>query len=468
MLAKEIIQALQKIVGTQHLLTDLEDRLCYAYDAANLLYLPEAVIFPSSTAEIAAILQVANRYRFPVIPRGAGTGTTGGALPIQGGLVLVTTRLNRILEIDPNNFLAVVEPGVITGRLQAEVAKHGLYYPPDPSSANFCTIGGNVAENAGGLAAVKYGVTRDYVLGLTVVLPTGAIITTGTRTAKGVVGYDLTRLLVGSEGTLGIITEIILRLVPQPAARRTVLAGFQDLQAATTAVALIRRARLDPSALEFMDQASLSCIRNLLPFTLPPELQAVLLLEVDGHPHDVAERAQAMAEFCRQQGAGLVLVAETAAEREQLWQARKLISPASFNLKPHKLSEDVVVPLTAIPELVAQVQELSREINLPILCFGHAGDGNIHLNIMYDQTVAAEREAATGAVGRIFALVRRLQGSLSGEHGIGITKAPYLHLELSPEVIELSRRIKKVFDPHNILNPGKVFTPQVPPPLAYD
>lgn len=468
MLATGILRTLEAIVGAEHLYTSLEDRLCYAYDATNLLYLPDAVVFPGDAAEIAAILRLANQHRFPVVPRGAGTGTTGGALPIHGGVVLVTTRLNRILEIDPDNFLAVVEPGVITGRLQAEVAKYGLYYPPDPSSANFCTIGGNVAENAGGLAAVKYGVTRDYVLGLTVVLPTGTIIETGTRTAKGVVGYDLTRLLVGSEGTLGIITKIILRLVPQPAARQSVLAGFPELAAATRAVSRIRRARLDPSALEFLDRASLDCIRPRLPFSVPETVQAVLLLEVDGHPQEVAERAAVMAEFCREQGASLVMLAATPAERDQLWQARKLVSPASFNLKPDKLSEDVVVPLTAIPTLVAGVEELSRELGLPILCFGHAGDGNIHINIMYDRTVTAEREAASQAVSRIFTLVRQLQGTLSGEHGIGITKAPYLSLELSPEVIELSRQIKKIFDPNQILNPGKIFTPHVPPPWAHD
>lgn len=465
MLAPEVTRSLKEIVGPENLYLALEDRLCYAYDASNLLYLPEAVVFPEEAEQVAAILRLANRWRFPVVPRGAGTGTTGGALPIHGGVVLVTTRMNRILEIDPDNFLAVVEPGVITGRLQAEAAKYGLYYPPDPSSANFCTIGGNVAENAGGRAAVKYGVTRDYVLGLTAVLPTGEIIDTGTCTAKGVVGYDLTRLLVGSEGTLGIITKIILRLVPLPAARRTALAGFRELAAAARAVSRIRQARLDPSALEFLDQPTLECIRALLPLALPPEVTAVLLLEVDGHPQDVTERTAAMVDFCHRQGAALVLVAESAAEREQLWQARKLISPASFKLKPHKLSEDVVVPVTAIPELVAEVAAISRETALPILCFGHAGDGNIHINIMYDQAEPRERAAAQAAVTAIFTLVRKLRGTLSGEHGVGITKAPYLHLELSPTVIELSRRLKRLFDPHNILNPGKVFSPQVPAPL---
>ncbi|MDD3581288.1 MAG: FAD-binding oxidoreductase, partial [Desulfobacca sp.] len=243
---------LQVLVGPENLLTEIEDRRCYAYDATNLNYLPEAVAFPGSPLEVAQIISLANDYRFPVVPRGAGTGTTGGALPVQGGLVLVTTRLNRILEIDADNFVAVVEPGVITGHLKAAVEKHGLYYPPDPSSANFCTIGGNIAECAGGPVAVQYGVTRDYVLGLSVVLPTGELIDTGVRTAKGVVGYDLTRLLIGSEGTLGVITRIILRLVTRPAARQTLLAGFTDLQVATQAVGRILKARLAPTALEFL------------------------------------------------------------------------------------------------------------------------------------------------------------------------------------------------------------------------
>ncbi len=457
MIPRAALDSLRAVLGPEHLLTAEADRFCYAYDAANGLYVPDAVALPGQEEEIARILQLANQYRFPVIPRGTGTGTTGGALAVQGGLVVATSRLNRILEIDPDNFLAVVEPGVITGRLKAEAAKVGLYYPPDPSSAAFCTIGGNVAENAGGSAAVQYGVTRDYVLGLRVVLPTGEIIDTGVRTAKGVVGYDLTRLLVGSEGTLGIITRIILRLIPLPAASQTLLAGFTDLRQATQTVARLLRARLTPKALEFLDRASLSCVRHWLPYDLPESIQALLLVEVDGHPHDVRERAEAAAAFCREQQADLVLLAATPAETDKLWQARKLLSPAAFRLKPNKLSEDVVVPISRIPDLVAAVEEISRRADLPILCFGHAGDGNIHVNIMFDGSQPREQEAAHQAVGEIFQLVRALDGTLSGEHGVGISKAPYIRLELSEAVIALSLRLKKAFDPNNIMNPGKVF-----------
>ncbi len=466
MITTQVLQKLQTVVGAGNLLTAQEDRQCYAYDAANLIYAPEAVAFPDNDEEISQILRLANADHFPVVPRGAGTGTTGGALPVQGGLVVVTSRLNRILEIDPDNFIAVVEPGVITGHLKAEAAKFGLYYPPDPSSANFCTIGGNVAENAGGSAAVKYGVTREYVLGLRVVLPTGEIIDTGVRTAKGVVGYDLTRLLVGSEGTLGIITRIILRLVTLPAARQTLLAGFTDLSLATRTVGRILQARLAPSALEFLDRASLTCVRELLPFNIPDSTQALLLIEVDGHPHDVQDRAAAVEAFCRAQQAAFVLTAGSDLETEKLWKARKLLSPAAFKLKPHKLSEDVVVPITLIPDLVNRIETIGREVDLPILCFGHAGDGNIHVNVMYNREEAREIQAAERAVKEIFSVVRELGGTLSGEHGIGITKSPFIGMELSPAAIALSLRLKKAFDPNNIMNPGKIFSPPAAPATA--
>ena len=459
MITTQALKKLAAAVGAANFLTAEEDRRCYAYDATTLMYAPEAVAFPGSSEEISEILRLANEYRFPVVPRGAGTGTTGGALPVQGGLVVVTSRLNRILEIDPDNFIAVVQPGVFTGHLKAEVEKLGLFYPPDPSSANFCSIGGNVAENAGGSAAVKYGVTRDYVLGLRVVLPTGEIIDTGVRTAKGVVGYDLTRLLVGSEGTLGIITRIILRLVMLPAARQTLLAGFTDLGQATKTVGRILQARLTPSALEFLDQSSLDCVREFLPFTIPASTRALLLIEVDGHAHDVQDRTTAIEALCLGQQADFVMPAGSEAETQALWKARKILSQAAFKLGPHKLSEDVVVPISLIPDLVARIETISQKLSLPILCFGHAGDGNIHVNVMYNREEKREKQAAEEAVQAIFTVVRDLDGTLSGEHGIGITKSPYIGMELSEAAIALSLRLKKVFDPNNIMNPGKIFCP---------
>jgi glycolate oxidase len=454
---ESIIKELAAIVGPEHLLTSPEDRWTYAYDATDLAHMPDAVVFPGSAAEISQILKLANRHRCPVTPRGAGTGRSGGAVPIAGGVVLVLTRLNRILEINRRDLVAVVEPGVILGKLKTAVEAQGLYYPPDPASADFCTIGGNVAECAGGAVAVQYGVTRDYVLGLQVVLPTGEVIEAGTRTMKGVVGYDLTRLFLGSEGTLGVITRIILRLVSKPPARQTLAAGFGTLAAAAAAVTQILTSGLAPTALEFMDQVTLGCVRELLPFAVPPGAAALLLMAVDGHPRDVAARAARMARFCREQGARPVIRAKTPTAAEQLWKARQVISPALLKVKPQKVSEDVAVPLGAIPALIAGLQKISRRRGLMIPCYGHAGDGNIHVNVLYDRGLPAERQAVGRTVKDIFALVRELNGTLSGEHGIGLTKAPYLGMELSAAAIALQRRLKQAFDPNNIMNPGKIF-----------
>ena len=459
MILDHVIHELEAIVGQENLLSNPEDRWTYAYDSTDLTSLPDLVVFPGSAEEISAIVRLANQHRFPVVPRGAGSGRAGGSVPIKGGVVLVTTRLNRILEINPEDLVAVVEPGVVTGVLKRAAADKGLYYPPDPSSADFCTIGGNVATSAGGAMAVQYGVTRDYVLALTVVLPTGEIIEAGARTMKSVVGYDLTRLFLGSEGTLGVITRIVLRLVPQPASRLTVVAGYFSLEAALTAVGQVLRSGLTPAAIEFMDRSTLTCVREMLPFTLPPEVTALLLFMVDGHPRDVAERVRRLGEICQTGGAAMLLEAKDAAEAERLWAARRAISPATFKIRPNKVSEDVAVPLGAIPALVAGVEEIARQRDLLSICYGHAGDGNIHVNIMFDQLQPREREAAHAAVEDLFVLVGRLSGTLSGEHGIGLTKAPYLDMELSAASMALQKRLKLAFDPHNIMNPGKIFPP---------
>jgi glycolate oxidase len=452
-----LISNIESLCGAEYVFRQPEERFCYAYDATDLTAVPDLVVFPGRAEEIAEIVKLANEHRFPVVPRGAGTGRAGGSVPIQGGAVLVLTRMNRILEIDPDDLVAVVEPGVVTGRLKQAVEARGLYYPPDPGSADYCTIGGNAATGAGGAVAVQYGVTRDYVLGLTVVLPTGEIIDCGGRTMKGVVGYDLTRLFLGSEGTLGVIVKLLLRLVPKPASRQTLAAGFADLAAATRAVGLILKGGLTPTALEIMDRATLECVRQMLPFPVPAKVEALLLIALDGHPRDVADRAAKMARLCREGGARPLIRAKDAAEAERLWQARRAISPATFKVKPHKIAEDVAVPLSAIPHLVAGAQEISQRRGLPILCFGHAGDGNIHVNIMYDRAEAPQRQAAHQAVEDLFALVRSLHGTLSGEHGVGLAKAPYLGLELSPAAIALQQRLKRAFDPNNIMNPGKIF-----------
>lgn len=460
---QDTIQRLREIVGQDQVTTVPEELACYSYDGTGQEYPPAAVAFPGSSEEICRIMQLASATPFPVVPRGAGTGMSGGALPVAGGLVMVMSRLNRILEIDQNNQIGVVEPGVITGDLRNEAARLGLYYPPDPASLKFCTMGGNVAECAGGPSAVKYGVTRDYVLGLEAVLPDGSLIHTGVRTAKGVVGYDLTRLLVGSEGTLAVITKITVKLLPAPEARSTLLVLCRTMAEATGLVATIL-AHHTPCTLEYMDRTALTIVRDKLPFPLPEEAGALLLIELDGHKDTVSLATGRLTEFLQTQP-GIVQsrTAASPAEAQQLWAARRAISPAAFSLKPHKMSEDVVVPRSRLPQLVSCTEALSRDLGTTIFTFGHAGDGNIHVNIMLDRNVPQEVRQANTAKQLLFEEVLRLGGTLSGEHGVGLTKAPYLDMELDPPTLALMRQIKNLFDPLNILNPGKIFPPQSAP-----
>jgi glycolate oxidase len=393
------------------------------------------------------------------VPRGAGTGYTGGAVPVRGGIVLSLERLNRIVEIDDGNLIAVVEPHVITGDLQDAVERRGLFYPPDPASLRQSTIGGNVAECAGGPRAFKYGVTRQYVLGLEAVLPTGEVIRTGGKVVKNVVGYDLTQLLVGSEGTLAIITQIILRLIPKPPAVRTLRATFPSVTHAVDAVAGIVRARVVPAALELMDADSLAALVEALggaPLA-PPGTAAILLIEVDGLAAQVAEEADRVVEACREAGALDLLRATTDEERAALWQARRDTSLSLKRLAPLKFNHDVVVPKARIPELFALINRLKAQFDLRIPAFGHVGDGNIHVNLMIAENDPAALARVRAAELELFRGVVALEGSISGEHGIGFSKMPYLGLELSPDVIALMRRVKAAFDPAGILNPGKIF-----------
>ena len=458
---RQAIKKLQAIVGEQYLSTAKEDLLCYSYDGTGMEYVPSAVAFPGSAAEICEIMELANESPFPVIPRGAGTGMTGGALPVEGGLILAMSRLNRILEIDKENQVAIVEPGVITGQFQTAVEQEGLFYPPDPASRDFCTMGGNVAECAGGPSAVKYGVTRDYVLGLEAVLPDGRLMHTGVRTAKGVVGYDLTRLFIGSEGTLGVITKIIVKLLALPSHRKTYLVLVADLQSATSLVSEILNNGILPSTLEYMDRTALQVVDNFLPQELPAATQALLLIEVDGDERTAEEQGGKVLDMLadRDKYPEILEVrqAHTDQEVDALWKARRSISPATFQLKPHKISEDVVVPRNKIPKLVEFTENLSRELGLTILTFGHAGDGNIHVNIMIDKDDPAESEKGQTARRQLFEHVMTLSGTLSGEHGVGLTKAPFLALELDDTALEVMQNLKKLFDPNNILNPGKIF-----------
>lgn len=457
MIEARVLSKIERILGKGNLYTAPEDRVCYAYDATNLFYLPDAVAIPGSADEIDAIMQLANQEKFPVTPRGAGTGMSGGALAINGGLVMAFNRLNRILEIDSENLVAIVEPGVITGDFQNEVERLGLFYPPDPSSLKFSTLGGNVAECAGGSRAIKYGVTKDYVIGLEVVLPTGGILNTGVQTRKGVVGYDLTKLFVGSEGTLGIITKIILRLLPLPEAKKTLLVIFEKLDTAMRAVSRVIGAKITPAALEFMDQVAISCVEDYLHLGLPKEAEALLLIDVDGSKESTELEANRIYKLCQELGARDIRMARDETESSALWQARRAVSPAVFRLKPHKISEDIVVPRSRIAEMVSRAKALGVENDLLVLCFGHAGDGNIHVNIMIDREDQDELRRAQKAKEQIYRAALELGGTLSGEHGIGITKSPYLALEVGPLAMEAMKKIKAALDPNNILNPGKVF-----------
>ncbi len=447
------------IVGSEHVLSGPEELVCYSYDASRIQACPGCVAFPGSTQEVSELLLLANRERFPVVPRGAGSGMVGASVPTGEGLALVMTRFQRILEIDPDEMIAVVQPGVVTGTIQRAVQDCGLFYPPDPASAAFSTIGGNVAMCSGGLRAVKYGVTRDYVMGLEVVLPTGSTIRTGTRTAKGVVGYDLTRLLVGSEGTLGVFTEILLRLIPAPETRRTLLAQFTALDQATETVCAILRQRVVPSALELMDRSAIDVVENYLDLGLNRSAEALLLIEVDGMECAVIREAEVICSVCERAGAVAVQVAASAAECDALWKGRRAISPALGQIKPHKINEDITVPRTRISQLIRSIRQLARRHDLIIVCFGHAGDGNIHANIMLDRKNPEELIRAEKAVEELFRIVLDLGGTLSGEHGVGIAKSPYFLWEVGEGGYEAMWRVKRALDPLNILNPGKMFSP---------
>lgn len=451
-----VIHILTQIVGPENISTQAEELSCYSYDGTGRIYEPEAVLFPQSAEEISAILKAANQYGFPVVPRGAGSGMTGGSLAVRGGAVLATGRMNRIIEIDPDNMIAVVEPGVVTGDLQERLKEYGLMYPPDPASLKFCTIGGNAAECAGGPSAVKYGVTKDYVLGVEVVLPSGEIMQTGVRTEKGVVGYDLTRLFIGAEGTLGVFTKLILRLLPLPESKATLLLTFAKLGEATRLVSRILASGFTPCTLEYMDKTALSVVRNHISLALPEKTEALILLEFDGSEQEVERQTRKLESYLGERETGFRR-AGSEEERNELWKARRAISPATFSLKPHKISEDIVVPRSRIPDLVRFAEELAGTLNLTILTFGHAGDGNIHVNIMADRANKQEYRNGLAARERLFEFVIATGGTMSGEHGVGITKAPFLSLEIDPAAERLMQGIKRLFDPNNILNPGKIF-----------
>jgi glycolate oxidase len=456
----DIREQLRSIVGSDAVTSDHSDLVTYGQDETeDLLFEPEVVVKPGTTQQVSAILVLATKHRIPVTPRAGGTGLSGGALPVQGGILLSMERFNRILEIDERNLQAVVEPGVITQKLQEAVEELGLYYPPDPSSRGSCHIGGNLAECAGGPHAVKYGVTKDYVLGIEAVLPDGEIFTTGARVLKNVTGYNLTQLIVGSEGTLAVITKVMLRLIPLPRHRKVLLVAFASLEDAASAVVTIFQRGITPSAIEFLERAAVKAAEERQGKRFPNgEAAAQLLIEVDGyHEEPLSEEVQAIAEAVEAHHAVDVLLAEDRAKVEEVWALRRGIGEAVKSISVYR-EEDTVVPRARLPELVAGAKRICGAHGLTTICYGHAGDGNVHINILKDRMDQQtwEREIDP-AIRELFAFVVSLGGTLSAEHGIGYSQKSYLPLAVSEAELRLMQGIKDLFDPHGILNPGKVF-----------
>ena len=449
-----IVDALSAL-GLQHR-TDPQTLATYGHDESDQGdFAPQVVVFASSTADVQAVLRLCNERRVPVTPVGARTGKSGGSLPVKGGVSLSLEKMNQILELRPEDLTVVVQPGVILGDLMRAVEAKQLFYPPDPNSWETCSLGGNIAENAGGPRALKYGVTRDYVLGLEWVLPNGEVLRVGRRTTKGVVGYDLVSLFVGSEGTLGIATEITLKLLPKPATVMTALLPFRSVLDAATAVGQVLTQGILPRALELLDDVSIGAIDGK-GFTFPPGCGACLIAEIDGFsPDGVLAELTRLAEICTESGALEALIAQDDSQREKLWAVRRLVSPALRAVKKFKFSEDIVVPRSRIPQAIERFKAVGAELGLTVATYGHAGDGNLHTNVLYGG--AHERPQVELALAKIMQITVELGGTLSGEHGIGIAKTRFLSLEQSPSLISWQEKLKVFFDPQVILNPGKIF-----------
>jgi glycolate oxidase len=456
-----IVEDLRRIVGEQHVLAGAEQMEPYTHDeVVGLRADPEVVVRVTSAEQIAEIFRLAQRERVPVTPRGAGYGLSGGAVPVCGGIVLSTEKMNRILEIDKENLMVTVEPGVITGDIHRAVEAEGLFYPPDPASLDSCTIGGNVAEGAGGPRAVKYGVTRHYVCGLEAVLPSGDVIRCGGKLVKNVTGYDLLQLLIGSEGTLAVVTRIILRLIPLPKVQVDLLVPYDDFQAAADTVSDVIAHRILPTAMEFMEQDSVLAVERLSQKKVPhDDAQAHLLIQLDGNRQEAVDADyEVVGELCMKHGAREVLVAKDRRTRDRLWEARRLIIEALKHESPINHMEDVVVPRAEIPVLLKGIKEIARQYDVRVVCFGHAGDGNVHVNVLKDDIPGERWEALVPATTEeMYRLALSLGGTITGEHGVGATRRKYLPMALDAAQIEIMRQIRAVFDPNHILNPGKIF-----------
>jgi len=452
-------EKIKNIVGAYNFFDSPEDKLCYSFDGTPIFQqLPEGVIFPENEEQISEVVKLANQEKFNIVPRGAGTGLSGGSIPVDNSLVIVMTRWNKILEIDTKNLTASVQPGVITSQLQKEVEKIGLFYPPDPGSMNVCTIGGNVANNAGGLRGLKYGVTKNYVLGTEMILPSGELLKTGGKNMKDVAGYNLRDFIVGSEGTLGIITKVLLKLVPYPSTSFTLLAYFDKLSDSANSVSEIIAAHITPSMMEFLDNTTLNCIEDFTHIGLPRQSEAILLIEVDGRGSIVHEDAETVKNILKKNKASFVKVAENAQEALNLKTARRSAFSALARKRPTTILEDATVPRSELPIMIEKVAEAARKFNLTFGNFGHAGDGNLHPTCLTDERDHQEIERAHKAFEFIFNEAIKLGGTITGEHGTGLSKKQFLEMVAGSPGLEMMKKIKSVIDENNIMNPGKIFS----------
>ncbi|MBE9526123.1 MAG: FAD-binding protein [Proteobacteria bacterium] len=454
-LNKQFVNELQRLFSTENILLDKSLCWSYGYDNSRLHATPDAIVFAQNHQQIVKLVKLCRQYQVPIISRGSGTGTTGATVPIHGGIILSFEKMNKILNIEANNRLISAEPGTTNQAIQKAVAEHGFFWPPDPTSSAICTIGGNLAYNSAGPRAVKYGTTRENVLGLTVVTGKGDTLKTGVKTTKGVVGYDLTRLIIGSEGTLGIITEATLKLTPLPAEKRTLQITYDSIHSAAQAVSAIMAQPITPCALEFIDKQAIEMIRDYSSANLPHNAGAMLMVELDGNKSYLEEGLESIISSAKNSGCIDIIKATSEKEVKALWETRKALSPALRKIAPKKINEDVVVPVSKIPDLIENLDKLSQKYNIPIVNFGHAGNGNIHVNLLTDPDDKQLQIKVHECLEEVFQLVLSLDGTLSGEHGIGLVKKEYVSKELDEMNLSYMKSIKQQFDPDNILNPGK-------------
>lgn len=458
MLQEEVKRELISILGSEYVKDDPQSLVTHSYDGTPMLQsLPDAVVYPSSTEEVSQIMKVLSRNKIPVVGRGSGTNLCGGTVPVQGGVVMVMHRMNRILEIDLENLTATVQPGLNTKQFSMHVESLGLFYPPDPSSMSISTIGGNIAECSGGLRGLKYGTTKDYVIGLEAVLANGDVIRTGGKLMKDVAGYDLTKLLVGSEGTLAIITEAILKLIPPPRYKKTMLAMYKDLYGAARTVSKIIENRIIPATLEILDNATIRVVDDFAKLGLPLDMEAILIIEQDGDEEAVERDIAVITEVCKSEHAEQVSIAASPEEAEKLLTARRSAFTALARLRPTTILEDATVPRSKIADMVVEINRIAKKHQVQISTFGHAGDGNLHPTATTDARNKEEIARVEEAFEEIFEAAIRLGGTITGEHGVGMVKSPYLEWKVGPAGMDVMKAIKSSFDPHNLLNPGKVF-----------